>query len=81
MAATPHTNGMIDTNILIDAMHGIPNAVMFLEEQRAFGIQISVVSAMELVAGCRDKAEMRELQKFFQKITFLILQILESCKS
>ena len=71
MAATPHTDGMIDTNILIDAMHGIPNAIMFLDEQQVSGIQISVVSAMELVAGCRDKAEMRELQKFLQKITFL----------
>ena len=71
MAATPHTKGVIDTNILIDAMHGIPNAIIFLDEQQASGIQISIISAMELVAGCRDKAEMRELQKFFRKITFL----------
>ena len=59
--------------ILIDAMHGIPNAIMFLDEQRASGIQISVISAMELVAGCRDKSEFPP--------TDLILQILKSCKS
>ena len=68
MATTPHTHGVIDTNILIDAMHGIPKALMFLEEQQESGIQISIISAMELVAGCRNKAEMTELQKFLQKI-------------
>ena len=26
---------------------------------------------MELIAGCRNKTEMMELQKFFQKCTFL----------
>ncbi len=34
-------------------------------------IQISIVSAMELIVGCRNKLEMTELQKFFQKCTFL----------
>ncbi len=71
MEATPHTNGVIDTNILIDAMHGIPNAIMFLDAQQKYGIQISIISAMELVAGCRNKTEMAELQKFLEKITFL----------
>jgi predicted nucleic acid-binding protein len=26
---------------------------------------------MELIAGCRNKTEMRELQRFFQRCTFL----------
>lgn len=71
MAPAPHTNGVIDTNILIDAMYGIPNAIAFLDEQQESGVQISIISAMELVAGCRNKAEMRELQEFLEKITFL----------
>ena len=71
MATPPHANGIIDTDILIDAMHGLPNAITFLDEQRNPGIQISIISAMELIAGCRNKAEITELQKFLQKIILL----------
>ena len=71
MATTVHTAGVIDSNILIDAMHGIVDALAFLEQQQTAEIQISIVSAMELIAGCRNKLEMTELQKFFQKCTFL----------
>ncbi len=71
MATTVHTAGVIDSNILIDAMNGIVDAFAFLEEQQMAEIQISIVSAMELIAGCRNKIEMTELQRFFQKCTFL----------
>ena len=71
MATTVHTDGVIDSNILIHAMNGIVDAVAFLEEQQIAELQISIVSAMELIAGCRNKIEMTELQKFFQKCTFL----------
>ena len=69
MEATLHANGVIDTDILIDAMHGIPNAITFLDEQQDAGIQISIISAMELVAGCRNKVEITKLEKFLEKIT------------
>ncbi|MDE0314165.1 MAG: type II toxin-antitoxin system VapC family toxin [Candidatus Poribacteria bacterium] len=71
MATAVHTDGVIDSNILIDAMNGIVDAFAFLEEQQVAGIKISIVSAMELIVGCRNKLEMKELQKFFQKCTFL----------
>lgn len=71
MATAINADGVIDSNILIDAMNGIVDAVAFLEEQQVTEIQISIVSAMELIAGCRNKTEMTELQKFFQKCTFL----------
>ncbi len=71
MATAVHTVGVIDSNILIDAMNGIVDAVGFLEEQQIVEIQISIVSAMELIAGCRNKIEMTELQRFFQKCSFL----------
>ncbi len=71
MEGTTYTNRVIDTDILIDAMNGIVDAVAFLEEQQMAEIQISIVSAMELIAGCRNKTEMTELQRFFQKCTFL----------
>ena len=71
MATAVHTTRVIDSNILIDAMNGIVDAIAFLEEQQMAEIQISIVSAMELIAGCRNKIEMTELQRFFQKCTFL----------
>ena len=71
METTVHTDGVIDSNILIDAMNGVVDAVAFLEEQQETGVQISIVSAMELIAGCRDKTEMAELQRFFRRCTFL----------
>ena len=71
MATAVHTAGVIDSNILIDAMNGIVDAFAFLEDQQMAEIKISIVSAMELIVGCRNKLEMTELQKFFQKCTFL----------
>ena len=71
MATTTHADGVIDSDILIDAMNGIVDAITFLEEQQGTKVQISIVSAMELIAGCRNKTEMRELQKFFQRCTLL----------
>ena len=71
METTIHTDRVIDSNILIDAMNGIVDAVVFLEEQQMAEVQISVVSAMELIAGCRDKTEMRELQRFLQRCKLL----------
>ena len=72
MATAINTDGVIDSNILIDAMNGIVEAVEFLwQNKQVTGIQISIVSAMELIAGCRNKTEMMELQKFFQICTFL----------
>ena len=59
MVRTNHTNGIIDTDILIDATNGIADAVAFLVEQQATEVQISIVSAMELIAGCRNKEEIK----------------------
>ena len=49
MVETIGMSGLIDTDILIDAMRGLPDAVAFVSAlQTAGGVQISVVSAMEL---------------------------------
>lgn len=52
MDRTIYTTGVIDTDILIDAMHGIVHAIAFLTETEPEKIEISIVSAMELVVGC-----------------------------
>lgn len=71
MAPTSSTAGVIDTDILIDATKGIADAVRLLAVQQNAGIQLSIISAMELVVGCRNKAELIQLKQFLQKCMVL----------
>jgi len=72
VAAASGAAGLTDTDILIDAARGLPDAIAFLSSQRAgAGISISIISSMELVAGCRDAAELRQIQQFLRQVTSL----------
>ena len=71
VAPANHTSEVIDTDILIDATRGIVDAVTFLAARQVSGIQISTISAMELVVGCRNKIELTQVQQFLQKCTVL----------
>lgn len=71
MVGKNNANGVIDSDILIDAMNGIVEAIDFLAERETEKIEISIVSAIELTIGCRNKDEKRKLQKFLQKCIFL----------
>jgi len=63
--------GLTDSDILIDASRGLAEAVAFLTAQQNVGSRISVISAMELVAGCRNAKELSQVQQFLQTITIL----------
>jgi len=64
--------GLIDTDLLIDAARGLPAGVRFLQAQQASsGIQISIISAMELIAGCRDSRELDRTRQSLDDITVL----------
>lgn len=72
MAAATHPAALVDTDVLIDAARGHPDAVAFLGAQhRASGVQISIISAMELIVGSRNKVELGETQRFLQPIRIL----------
>ena len=58
MEGTTYTKGVIDTDILIDATKRHEDATIFLVRQQVIGIQISIISAIELVVGCRNKVEL-----------------------
>ena len=63
-------HGLIDTDILIDASRGLPQAGDFLNEMLAGnGITISVVSAMELIAGCRDSVQLANTKQLLTSFT------------
>lgn len=59
---------IVDTDILIDAGRGVGDAVACLEQiEEQATLAICVVTQMELVIGCRDKAELRNLEKFLAR--------------
>ena len=59
MAATTGAGGLTDTDVLIDAARGLAEAISLLDShQAASGIHVSIISAMELIAGYRNRAEL-----------------------
>lgn len=55
---------MIDTDILVDISRGRMEAALFLNRLRARStVRISAVTAMELVAGARDRNDLRRLRQ------------------
>ncbi|RME82060.1 MAG: type II toxin-antitoxin system VapC family toxin [Caldilineae bacterium] len=71
---------LVDTDILIDAGRGINEAIDYLQElERSTRLAVSVVTQMELIVGCRNKAELTALEQFLRR--FRILQINETISS
>ena len=72
MATTPHAAALIDSDVLIDAARGHLEARAFLNDQnRAFRVQISTTSAMELLIGCRNKIELAQTKHFLEPVRIL----------
>jgi hypothetical protein len=65
---------VVDTDILIDASRAIGEAIAYLDqvEQRS-ELAVSAVTEMELVVGCRDKTELRALDKFLNRFQVISL--------
>jgi predicted nucleic acid-binding protein len=65
---------LVDTDILIDAGRGVSEAVAVLaqiEEQGAPAV--SAVTQMELIVGCRNRTELRNLDRFLARLGVLPL--------
>ncbi len=63
---------IIDTDILIDVGRGVGEAIAYLEELEANNqLAISVITQMELIVGCRNKTEQRDLEKFLNRFQLL----------
>lgn len=74
MESSAGQRGLIDTDILIDALKGNEQSKQFLYQQRIRGtIPISVITAMELIRGYRNATELRSLLDFID--TFSVLSI------
>ena len=65
---------LVDTDILIDAGRGVADAVNCLcQIEATSSLAISVVTQMELIVGCRNKAELKTLETFLQKFQVIAL--------
>jgi len=66
---------LLDTTVLIDLSRGKVAAADFVDNERQLGTRlfVSVVSAMELIVGCRDKAEVTKAEK--QIADFQLVQL------
>jgi predicted nucleic acid-binding protein len=59
---------LVDTDILIDAGRGAENAIAFLQAREQLSpLAVSVVTQMELIIGCQNKVEQRNLQQFLSR--------------
>ena len=67
---------VVDTDILIDAGRGIEDALAFLENNEPhITLSVSIITKMELIVGCRDKQELRSMEKFLCR--FFVLNLNE----
>lgn len=67
---------VVDTDILIDAGRGISEAVDCIRQlEQQTTLAVSIISQMELIIGCRNKAELRTVEHFLQR--FQILKVNE----
>lgn len=65
---------LVDTDILIDVGRGIQIAIERLEfERQKYIIAISSITQMELLVGCRNKNELKILDKFLQEFEIITL--------
>lgn len=59
---------LFDTDVLIDAGRGVAAALEVLEDaERNHFLAVSAISQMEMIVGCRDKAELRALDRFLER--------------
>ena len=65
---------VVDTDILIDASRAIGEALACLDQvEDQSALAVSAVTEMELVVGCRDKAELRTLDTFLKRFQIISL--------
>jgi predicted nucleic acid-binding protein len=71
---------VVDTDVLIDAGHGISEAVACLEQiEEHATLAISSITQMELMVGCRNKADLRSLERFLER--FQVLNVNEQASA
>lgn len=59
---------VVDTDILIDVGRGVETAIDYVDEREEYSLLVvSVVTQMELIVGCQNKDELRDLRSFLKR--------------
>ena len=59
---------IVDTDILIDLSAEVDQAVDTIKALEAeFAVAVSTITVMELTVGCRNKTELRNMEKFLER--------------
>ena len=66
---------LLDSTVLIDLSRGNVNAADYIDHERTANVPlfVSVIPAMELVVGCRNKEEVQKITKLVSAFTLLPL--------
>jgi predicted nucleic acid-binding protein len=73
---------LVDTDILVDAGRGVEDAANYLHtKHRPSSFAVSVVTQMELMVGCRNRAELRKLERFLRQFSVMKVSHLISDKA
>jgi len=62
---------LLDTDVLIDCLRGLPSADRWLRTSSDRDFSIPGVAAMELVVGCQDKADLEHVQAFIRRFNVI----------
>lgn len=62
---------VIDTNILIDFSRGLARGAEFLVSLAERSLGISAMTRFEMIAGCRNKQELRKIERLVQRFEIL----------
>lgn len=73
MASDFLTGILVDSDVLIWTLRGNPKALAHMQEMADW--HISAVSYMELAQGCRNKTELKAMQKAFKSASSDVLPI------
>lgn len=66
------SNLLLDTDILVNVARGIPDAIAIFNRLLSDdSVHISAVTEMELVVGCRNKSELRELSRLLKQVNII----------
>ena len=63
---------MLDTDIVVDALRDFTLAIDYLEDVEQQGdLRIGRPTQMELLVGCRNRAELQRLERFLRRFIML----------
>lgn len=67
-----NSNLLLDTDILVNVARGNTDAIaLFNKYLSENSVHISAVTEMELIVGCRNKSELRELSRLLKQVDII----------